>query len=373
MKNVFDFDYDKSIVSLSNSILRYYHVKQTHPSLECLDKEFEINPKNVVLMILDGLGAALLKKNLPADSFLRQNLKDEIFSVFPPTTAAATIAYHSALTPYESGWLGWMCYYPEIGEIVENFNNVAFYTREKLNTPAPSKTLIKFKTIYEQITEQNPDVAYFKIFPDFEPDGCASFDEMCMRIVEASKTSDKRKIISAYWTEPDHLTHLCGTNAQEVKDVLRQMDLSLQKMAENLENTLLIISADHGLIDVEELYINDYPVLCDMLEMPPCLESRFVTFYVKNACYDAFQAEFEKVFGSYFKLYTKEAFLKTGMLGNGIRHRCVDGCLGDFVAIAIKDKTLRYRPENFDLKGNKADHAGISEDEMKIPLIVKAF
>lgn len=371
MKNVFDFDYNKSIVSLSNSILSHYGVKKTHPSLKVLDDVLKKNYRNVILMILDGLGSELLQNNLPPTSFLRTNKIDNIYSVFPPTTAAATIAHHSSLTPFESGWIGWACYYPQYDEIIENFHNTAFYTGEELNTPAPAETLIKYETIYEKITKQNPDVEYYKIFPAFEKDGCETFEEMCERISKVIQKTNHKKLISAYWTEPDHVTHYNGACCDMVKQTLGDLDKDIEKMMAGLKDTLLIISADHGLTDVDEIYINDYPEICNMLEKPLTPEARFVIFFVKDGCKKDFPVAFEKYFGNDFKLYTTTEFLKTGLLGVGKKHPCLDGFFGDFVAIATADKGLRYRGEQ-PAKRMLADHAGISKAEMTIPLIVKA-
>ena len=370
MKNVFDFDYDKSIVSVANSILKHYGAKQKHKSLACLDEALESSPKNVVYMILDGLGAELLAKHLPENSFLRKHKICDVYSVFPPTTAAATIAFHSALTPYESGWIGWMCYYPQYQRIIENFRNVDFYSGEKLQTPAPAETLIKYKTIYEQIVEKNPDVEYYKIFPDFEPMGCKTFDEMCERIAQTIQKNDNQKLISAYWTEPDHLTHLNGVSSEVVKKTIEDLNAELEKMVRGLKDTILIVSADHGLTDVEQIFLNDYPFIYEMLKMPPCIEARFVTFFIKDGLKDAFKAAFQKSFGADFKLYTKEEFLETGLLGQGEKHPCLDGFLGDFFAIATTNKTIRYKSESRTINVDKADHAGISEAEMIVPLIV---
>lgn len=370
MKNIFDFDYNKSIVSLSNSILKHYQAAQTHPSLKILDDVLLDNYENVILMILDGMGSKLLEDNLPKESFLRTNKIGDIYSVFPPTTAAATIAYHSALTPYESGWIGWACYYPEYNEIIENFNNTAFYTGDELKTPAPADTLIKYETIYEKITKQNKDVEYYKIFPAFEKDGCQSFEEMCARISNTVKSSNKRKIISAYWTEPDHSAHYNGVQSKEVKQMLKNLDENIAKMMMGLKDTVLIISADHGLTDIDEIYINDYPDIFQMLEKPLCPEARFVTFFVKDGMKEKFKERFESLFGADFKLYEKNEFLKTGLLGIGKKHPCIDAFFGDFVAIAISNKNLRYKSER-PVKHLMADHAGISDDEMVIPLIVK--
>ena len=371
MNNIFDFDYNKSIVSLSNSLLKYYGAPQTHPSLKVLDDILTQNYQNVILMILDGLGSALLENNLPPQSFLRSNKIDNIYSVFPPTTAAATIAYHSALTPFESGWIGWACYYPQYNKIIENFNNTDYYTGEILQTPAPSKTFIKYQTIYDKIINKNPNVAYHKIFPSFEKDGCETFEEMCARISDVVQKNNNKKIMSAYWTEPDHTAHYNGSCCQTLQQTLQNIDQTIANMMSDLKDTILIISADHGLVDVNEVYINDYPDICEMLEKPLTPEARFVTFFIKHGFKKVFPKVFKKYFGKDFKLLTTREFLKTNLLGTGKKHPCLDGFFGDFVAIATSNKNLRYKDKR-PVKRLVADHAGISETEMVIPLIVKA-
>ena len=183
MNNTFKFDYNNSILSVSNSLLKYYGLPTYHPSLKFLDEKLNKNPQNVILMILDGMGVDLIEKNLPKTSFIRQHLSSSIFSVFPPTTAAATTAFHSGLSPWESGWIGWMSYYKQYDEIIENFRNTAFYSGKKLNTPAPMEEILKYETIYEKIVRKNPSLEYHKIFPPFEKGGVNSFEEMCSKII----------------------------------------------------------------------------------------------------------------------------------------------------------------------------------------------
>lgn len=49
MQKTFRFDYDRSLVSVSNSLLKYYNVKTYHPSLKLLDEKLAKNYKNVIL------------------------------------------------------------------------------------------------------------------------------------------------------------------------------------------------------------------------------------------------------------------------------------------------------------------------------------
>ena len=104
-------NYDHSILGIPNSLLNYYGAKAHHTSLPILDKLLKQNYKNVILIILDGMGMDMLQHNLSPLSFLRCHIKTKISSVFPSTTTVATTTYYSGLTPIEHGWLGWVPYF----------------------------------------------------------------------------------------------------------------------------------------------------------------------------------------------------------------------------------------------------------------------
>ena len=49
-------NYQHCILNTITSILKYYHVETKHASLESLDKKLEKRYKNVVFIVLDGMG-----------------------------------------------------------------------------------------------------------------------------------------------------------------------------------------------------------------------------------------------------------------------------------------------------------------------------
>ena len=174
-------DFKNNIVLLSNSLLRYYGVKPFHNTLPVLDRALACGKKNIVFMILDGLGENILCRHLGKQSFLRRHHIGGISSVFPPTTTAATTSFHSGLYPLEHGWLGWMPYFKQINRVVEIFLNKDYYTGEDIGSLKVSD-LLPYRTIYEQIIQQNSSVKYHQVFPDFIPGGAKSFAEICKRI-----------------------------------------------------------------------------------------------------------------------------------------------------------------------------------------------
>ena len=363
-------DYNDSILSLSNSILKHFNVITNYPSLPELDVILNKNYKNVVLMIIDCMGASILKKHLPHNSFLNTHILKEINSGFPPTTAAATTTFHSGLPPLHSGWLGWMNYFPQYDKIIELFRNTEFYSGKPISEPAPAETFLKYDTIYSQIVNQTSEVEYHKIFPPFDPNGVENFEQMCQKVVEITGHNSKRKIISTYWTEPDHSIHIYGTDASEIRDILTDIEYQIEKMFNKLKDTVVIISADHGAVNVEEIYLNEYPDICETFMRPPALEARFITFFIKSGKKNVFKQLFQIYFTDTFVLFDKKTFLTSGILGPSHMHPMVPDFLGDFVAIAVKDKSLRYSTGEKVFSPMKADHSGFSKEEMTVPLII---
>lgn len=364
-------DYNKSIVSISNSLLKFFGAPVHHPSLPELDNILAKQRKsNIVFMILDCLGSEVLAKHLPQDSFFRRHVVCDVSSVFPPTTTAATTSLHSGLYPIEHGWVGWAPYFKEHDRVIEIFLNRDFYTLEMLSTP-PVREALEAKTIYSQITEANPDVEYYRVFPPFDPQGVKSFEEMCEKIPDIIKSNTNRKIISAYWPYPDHDLHRNGTDSEVVRQCLYQMNQNLQMMAEKLSDTQLIITADHGIVDVEEVLLNDHPDLVACLALPPSLEARFISFFIKDEQKDFFAREFSKRFGADYLLLSKDDFIAGGFLGKGNMHKRITDFIGDFVAIGISNKSIRYKTEDgTGFKSFAADHAGLTPTELTVPLIV---
>jgi hypothetical protein len=290
--------------------------------------------------------------------------------VFPPTTTAATTAIHSAMTPYESGWLGWMTYYKEHDRCIENFLNTDYYTGENLKTPFPCDDILKYREIYSRIIEKNPELEFHKINPPFDKeDGVKSFKDMCQRIAEQISSNNKHKFIRAYWNDPDHTMHIHGVKAQKSKDVMKDIEANLKHLISKLKDTLIVITADHGMIDAEMIVLNDYPDICDCFIRPPSIEARTTTLAIKEIRKVEFVKLFNKYFGNDFKLFTKQEFISSGLLGGGTPHRKVDDFIADFVAVSTSHKSLHYTTGQKELPQLKGDHAGISEYEMKIPLI----
>ena len=85
-------DYENSILNLINSILHYYHVETKYNGIDILDQKLEKKYKNIVLIILDGMGENILNTISP-NGFFKKHQERKITSVYPSTTTAAMTTY----------------------------------------------------------------------------------------------------------------------------------------------------------------------------------------------------------------------------------------------------------------------------------------
>ena len=105
-------DYENCIANLPNSILKKWGISTVGKTLYLADWYLEKEYKNIVVLLLDGMGSVLLEKLLNENGPFRSHLAGTYKSVFLSTTVAATTSAMSGLQPCEHSWLGWDCYYP---------------------------------------------------------------------------------------------------------------------------------------------------------------------------------------------------------------------------------------------------------------------
>lgn len=374
-------NYEHCILGTITSILKYYNVETNHQSSEKIDKILkEKNYKNVIFLILDGLGEHILNK-FSRDGYLNKNKVDCVTSVYPSTTTAALTTYYSGCPPYETGWIAWSQYFKEYGRTLDMFSHNESYMGEPLKKPLIDvfRTILNYEPIFYKIEKASPDVKAYEIQPDYAERRAKrsvkanNIDEIIMSIEDLSAMPGK-KFMLAYSDNPDGLMHKYGTDSDEAMQFIKETEEKIQKMVERFdEDTLLIISADHGHKDIEKSYtLLDYPEIQECLIMPAYLESRVLTFWVKDEMKKIFEERFNENFKDEFWLMTKDEFLnKYHFLGFGEKHGKIDDFIGNYIALSTAGSMIRI--ETFLAEGKpvkKSTHCGLTKEEMEVPVIV---
>ncbi len=370
-------EYKKSILSITSSVAAFFGAKTPYPPLkEVTDALHEKDTKNVVLLLFDGMGENLLKRHLPEDAFLRKHDFGPISTVYPSTTTAATTSLWTGIAPGEHAWLGWSLYFKEIGRQIDTFLGRDSFTGEKYAHVFPAEAYIPFQTIYPSVNAECETHAFFP-FPTSAAKGAkdrmtyAGNADLMRRIRDAAKRPGKN-LICAYHIEPDHTMHDFGVDALQTKTAFERANDICESLSKSLgSDTLFIVTADHGLVDVtDNIDIARIPEIMDTLIMPPSVEGRAASFFVKPHKREAFLSEFRSRFAEDFVIFTHEEVMDRHLLGLFAPHRKTDDFLGDFFVCATGAKSIKFMTPASAEDGNLVgQHAGLTEDEMLVPVI----
>lgn len=358
-------DYTNCIANLANSILEEFGIwEDGRQRLKILDQYLAKGYENIVVILLDGMGKCIIEKNLESDGFFNTHLAGTYSSVFPPTTVAATTSIANGLNPCEHSWLGWDCYYPQIDKNVTVFMNTETGTDQQAADYNVSRKYCGYESVVSKIRANGGNAYEVTPFVDPFPE---SFEKICEQIKTLCKQPG-RKYIYSYWNEPDHIMHEKGCYGEDAKQIVRILEKQVQQLCEELENTLVIVTADHGHMDSKGVSIQDYPNITECLVRMPSIEPRALNLFVKEEEKLQFERAFKQEFGDKFLLWTKEQVLKEQIFGTGAEHPVFREMLGDYLAIAVDDLSIYSTKEEADFFIGV--HAGLTYDEMTIPLII---
>ncbi len=357
-------DYNNGLVNVTSSILKSFNIYHKHGSLSKLDTILKTRKnKNIVLILFDGLGYNILKRNKKYTPFLNKYLIGNVSSCFPTTTMSSRTTIESGLTPLEHGWLGWDMYFKKFDKVITLARNYVKGTKEKITNYNIARTLLKYEPIIDKISKLNnclgSKVTYYQTKGP-------SFNKQIKKVKKITKNGLKNYIYF-YCNEPDHTFHKYGCDDKKSIKMLKKLDKKFKKICTSLKDTTVIALADHGHLNVDYITLSDYPDIINMLKNDFSGDSRVAIFRVKDEYKKIFPLKIKRILKDDFILMTKDEVIKKKLYGNGIKNKYFYDALGDYFAIGTGNKAIRY-----DKKGHmhKSAHSGLTIDEMLVPLIV---
>lgn len=373
-------DYDNSILNITATLQNHYGCRARYAPLADLSAAMAAK-RDVVLLIFDGLGDDILRAALPGSSFLRRHTLRTLTSVFPSTTTAALTSLYSGLSPIEHGWLGWSLFFREYGAAIDVLPNRYSVTKQPVGGKVGAGwRVMPYKTLYAQIDEATGGgVATHTVMPanltaPHAPNihhRADTLDDWCEAIGFACARSGQ-KFVLGYWPQLDSIAHADGCYAKTTRALCQKIDAAIQKLATSLNDTLIIVTADHGLLDItDDWFLNDMPQLADCLILPPTIEARALGFSVRSDLLETFAGYFTARFGGRYLLLSRDEVLARQLLGRGTPHKKSLDFIGDYLACALDTSMLRYRVRGaMPPRTYKGLHAGLDAREMLVPLIV---
>ena len=364
-------DYDRNLLALTASVLKYYGVcDYGHTTLPEMDALLEQGADRVIVILLSGMGTVNLNRHLSESDFLRRNKVCDLSAVFPSSTAAAAVTLRSGASPLEHSWLGRDLYFPEVDRNISVFRNAVQGTgRKAANYNIPMK-YIPYRQVSDRILEADPSVETHTL-SRFAGERVRTFSQAMQRIRKIASGGGK-KYICFSWDEPDREMHTFGAASGKVHNRIRYLNRELEKLAGDLNDSLVVVTSDHGMIDTRWIYLEDYPHLAELLERAPSVEPRAAARYLRPGRKLEFEEIFRELFGEEFLLLNREEVLERGLLGSGHPGEKTYDAIGDYLAVAIGDASLGWKRRKR-AKEQIGNHSGLTADEMTVPLIVSAI
>ena len=359
---MFQYNKKNNLVNISNSILKHFtniELNETNKELDrILSKK---NYQKVVVMLFDGLGKSIREKHLNPNDFLRKKERFSITSVFPPTTVAATTSFLSGKYPNQTGWLGWQQYFKQHDVVLEMFTNINPIDRKCFSPKHLSYMYCGYDSIIDLIN-QNSNVKASTLYPDsIAKNKIKTLNDFYAKADQMMK-EDSPHFIYMYWPEPDSLIHELGTNHYCVKRAVKEINKKVYSLAKENKDNLIIVLADHSLVDTKFLYTFEHEDFSSCLNTITSLDSRSCFFHVKPDKIDVFSTIFDKYYSKYFTLKTKKQVIDEKIFGAGENHPLFEDFLGDFLAIS----TSEYAFDNFNRVPFIGAHAGSLEEKALI-------
>lgn len=332
-------NYDNCLTNFTATIEKYFELQPTHEILENLSRKLKQKKyENVVVIVINGLGANNLKRNLEANSFLRCNKIDELSSVFPASHVSTEISLRTGLNPIEHGIIN--------GEI-------------KLKKDID----IEECSLVNRINNEKKAKAY-----EFSKTNGKKYKDL-EDLLEKIKTlleKTGKKYIYADYSELDNIINEYGCDSKEAIKELKNINNSLEKFSKKLNDTVVFVMSNHGYLDSTPVLLSRYKDIYNMLSSKVLIEPRACHFFIKDGKKLDFEQAFFRYFVNDFILLSKNEAKAKDVFGIGTDHSLLEDPIGDYIAVGMSNKYF-VDDKNKEIASMSA---GITEDEMFIPLIM---
>ena len=374
-----------SIVNLMASVIAGLGGERSlYPPLRCLNPETVAAHRNLLLLVIDGLGYRYLDE-AGSGTWLQEQEPRRLTSVFPSTTAAAITSFLTGDAPQQHALTGWHMYFRELGAVLAVLPGEPRYggvgLRQAGIEPA---SLFQHRTLFDRIPVES-----FVVAPRFLADSdfnlahrgpaqildFETFADSLSGIGRLVRSGRGRHCIYAYWSKLDHLCHVHGVGSQNVRDHLWELDGMLADFVDRLRgtDTLVLITADHGMLDIDEAAILDldaHPSLSDTLMLPLCGERRAAYAYPWPDRAREFVTRMGDAFGDRVEVHESRELVERGVFGLGPPHPRLLERIGVYTLLPRANFVVTDRLLGEGAFDQIGVHGGASEEEMYVPLVV---
>ncbi len=340
-------------------------------------------PEHYLFVLVDGMGMNL-SPHFPAGGFFESCFSRELRAVFPSTTACAVTSLVTGEWPGTHGLTGWFTYLPDrrrtilVLPFVERITQVPL---EKLEIGMSS--VVSSRSLFSQLEydtatflPQNLKKGEYSKWAhgDSEMIGYRGVSSGFSAVADYLNKKGKPTFTFFYVPDLDTAQHESGTSGSKVKKLVKGIDSLLMELRRSLQGEVrIIVSADHGLVDVpttRQFVLADGDPMLKYLEVPPSGEPAMPVFHVRPGQERKFEEFFSSSYGAFMELLSVSDAEALGLFGSDGISVTMRSRLGDFIGIAAEPMVFLYEAPGQKPSGLVAYHGGLQPEVMRVPLFL---
>jgi hypothetical protein len=347
--------------------------------------------EKVVLFIVDGLGFNRLVTHMEKSKSSFYDLSDRgtlktLLSTFPSTTSTALTGIFTGLTPSEHGVLGFNMFVPEYGLIFNTLDmepiigyssgiDLAEFLASK-STPWPPmlrdagakvKTLTRRNLIgsgLSRLIHRHQDLV-----------GYALASDMMVQVRRLLEQPGSLFLCVYYYAGFDTLEHSYGPYSEEASAELQSIESLLKGQlidklsADAKQKTMLLVTADHGVVDAMQAhFLNDQRIVDNFL-FPPTGDMRAAYFFPKYGQEEKLKETLEGNLQG-FSIIPSKDLIELGAFGRVKDQNRLQTVVGALTALSRSKNVILYPYHPGErLQSVYGAHGGMTPEEMLVPLI----
>lgn len=373
-----------SLVNLMASLVAARGGAPRHGTLHELPPADLAQARNLVLLLIDGLGDNYLARRAAGGELARRR-RSALSSVFPSTTASAVTTTFTGCTPLEHGLTGWFTYFGAAGCVAAAlpFRSRGDFLPLGLRGVAPAD-VYSAQSVFVSLPVRSIVVSPREIIDSpYNRHHCRgaerrAYDDLegLVRETEAAlKSGDERKFVYVYWPQYDTVSHQHGSESAPAAAQLAAIDEAFGRLLARVAGTqtVIVATADHGFLDCPPgdcLALEDAPGLSAMLRFPLCGERRIAYCHVQEGRVAEFIERADRWLAGRGRACSSRELVAQGWFGPGAPHPSFAERIGDVALLMNGRFTIKDWTPGESRRLHIGNHGGASEDEMTVPLIV---
>jgi hypothetical protein len=338
----------------------------------------------VCVVLADGLGRNLLKQKSAHTPFLRSVMQSGqgevpvwLDSTFPSTTAAALATFGTGLPPGQHGMVGYDVLDPAQDKVVNMLGNWDANVDPLAWQPHPTV----FERAAGSVTVTTVSLPQFGNSPMTQ--AALRGGNFVSAVTSHARTAAAAEAMAAagpalmyfYVNELDKAGHRYGCQSEQWEHQLEELDATVRRLSASLPaGTTILLTADHGMLDVPEPQRIDYaadPALIKGVRHTAG-EPRMVHLYLDDpadhAARERLLTAWRARFGARVWAFSREDAMTAGLFGSvrpAVGPRIGDVMIAARDALALYD-TRRVRPAAMEVVGQ---HGSLTKAEREVPLL----